>query len=145
MLGTAVKRGRRSRARRIRERLYVNGMLCLQIDIGLPGVSWLLLPRSKSNWLMCKPFLRTQPASVGTVAARGIPFYNQSSASNVKGAEGVIRTPRPTGHFSLHRYSMVLVVSHSKSYILAKTGSVTALILLDEWRQLITIYLLCFT
>lgn len=39
---------------------------------------------------------------------------------------------------------MLLVVSHSKSYGLAKTGSATALIFLDEWRSLMVIYLLCF-
>lgn len=39
---------------------------------------------------------------------------------------------------------MLQVISHSKSYGFAKTGSATALIFLDEWRSLMVIYLLGF-
>lgn len=73
-----------------------------------------------------------------------VPFYDESSASNINSAEGVLGTPRPIDNFSPHILSLRLVDSHLKSYRFAETGSGTALILLGEWGQLMMIQLLCF-
>ena len=78
------------------------------------------------------------------IAVRGVPFHNESSASDVNGAKGVLGTPGPTENLGFHRKSLPLFVGHSESNIFAETGSATALIPLDERRQVKKITLLCF-
>lgn len=77
-------------------------MLCQQIEIGLLGFFYIPLPRSKGDWLIRKPFFRAQPASEGRIVIKKVSFYDESLASNINGAEGVIVTPVPTCHFSLY-------------------------------------------